>query len=433
MILKLGTVSPEVARWQKVLGLPQSGIFDAATDKATRAWQTKNGLDPDGVVGPKSLTKAGLVSQTNTWYPPKPNFGSPSNEERTRMFGSFAYKRKNSTDIVITDDWASKNIVKLHVPQLIGVEGFPKNGIILIHKRAAGPFMAFINEVQEKGLIDRIISWAGSFYPRFIRGSQQTLSNHSWGTAFDINAPENWLGAKPASVGKRGSLLELVPIANKHGFYWGGHYSSRLDGMHFELARIPQASYIQQTVSAQPVVSASLIGDEDVVKDLLPEGATNIPELAPEAPSNGGEMVKAEITPEGGVTVEKTDAGPTEKERIAIVKVGDDKTWYERLWLKITGKFSGDLATFSITEKLNQAQAFGLSSKFWLGLFAIVFIAGLVWLIHEFRKDSKQKKRDEEREKLMVNTNSTDGNLVQLISKEDVDLYRMQNYKIITA
>lgn len=437
MILKLGTVSPEVARWQGVIGLPQSGIFDAATDKTTRAWQIKKGLDPDGVVGPKTWAASGVISQTNTWYPPKPNFGSPTNQQRTQMFGSFAYKRKNSTDIVITDDWAQKNIVKIKIPQLVGVSGAPKDGVILVHKRAADPIRAFFQEVEDKGLKDRIISWAGSFYPRFIRGSQSTLSNHSWGTAFDINAPENWLGAKPAALGKRGCLLELVPIANKHGFYWGGHYSSRLDGMHFELAKIPQASYIAHTTSTPPVPSVTaapdpLVDDDDVASNLLPEGATSIPEAAPESAGNGGETVKAEITAGGDVTVEKSGT-PTEKERIAVVKIGDGKSWYERLWLKISGKATGDIATVGITDKFEQAQAFGLSYRFWYAVAAIIIIASLVWLIHEIVKDYRQKKKDDAREALIVQTNSTEGNIVQLIDKGDVDLYRMQNYKIVTA
>lgn len=46
----------------------------------------------------------------------------------------------------------------------------------------------------------------------------------------------NPLGARPALVGQKGSVRELVPIANKWGFYWGGHYSGRKDGMHFEVA-----------------------------------------------------------------------------------------------------------------------------------------------------------------------------------------------------
>jgi hypothetical protein len=37
-------------------------------------------------------------------------------------------------------------------------------------------------------------------------------------------------------------VRELVPIANQHGFYWGGHFrynkhTDQSDGMHFEWAR----------------------------------------------------------------------------------------------------------------------------------------------------------------------------------------------------
>jgi hypothetical protein len=41
----------------------------------------------------------------------------------------------------------------------------------------------------------------------------------------------------PALVGQKGSVREIVPIANEFGFYWGGHFT-RKDGMHFEIAKI---------------------------------------------------------------------------------------------------------------------------------------------------------------------------------------------------
>lgn len=67
---------------------------------------------------------------------------------------------------------------------------------------------------------------------------EDAASNHAWGTAFDINVPWNGLGATPALVGARGSVRKLVPLANEHGFYWGGHFNGRPDGMHFEIAQI---------------------------------------------------------------------------------------------------------------------------------------------------------------------------------------------------
>jgi D-alanyl-D-alanine carboxypeptidase len=73
------------------------------------------------------------------------------------------------------------------------------------------------------------------FEPRFVRGSTATLSNHSFGSAFDINSKWNERGHRPALVGEKGSTLELVPIAHKWGFWWGGHFTTP-DGMHFEVA-----------------------------------------------------------------------------------------------------------------------------------------------------------------------------------------------------
>jgi len=73
--------------------------------------------------------------------------------------------------------------------------------------------------------------------PSFIRGWRTTLSNQSWGTAFDINAAWNGLGRRPPLVGEKGSVRELVQLANQHGFYWGGHFSKRPDGMHFEVGQ----------------------------------------------------------------------------------------------------------------------------------------------------------------------------------------------------
>lgn len=45
-------------------------------------------------------------------------------------------------------------------------------------------------------------------------------------------------GSRAALVGKRGSVRELVKIAATHGFYSGGFFRSRPDGMHFEAAKV---------------------------------------------------------------------------------------------------------------------------------------------------------------------------------------------------
>ncbi len=106
------------------------------------------------------------------------------------------------------------------------------------HKAAQKQLVELWLEWETAGLLDRILSFDGSFVPRFQRKSTTKLSNHAFGSAFDINAAFNPLDAEPALYGQRGCVRELVAIANKHGFYWGGHFMTREDGMHFEVAKI---------------------------------------------------------------------------------------------------------------------------------------------------------------------------------------------------
>jgi hypothetical protein len=77
--------------------------------------------------------------------------------------------------------------------------------------------------------------WGYAF--RMIRGSTDKLSNHSSGTAIDLNATKH-------ALGKRGTFpAEKVPmiraLAKKYGMIWGGDFRSRPDEMHFEMAVTP--------------------------------------------------------------------------------------------------------------------------------------------------------------------------------------------------
>jgi len=91
---------------------------------------------------------------------------------------------------------------------------------------------------QSANLTEKILSWGGSWVPRFVRGSRTSLSNHAWGTAFDINHQWNGLGIRPTLRDEKGSVRDLVEIAYQNGFYWGGWFKSRPDGMHFEAYKI---------------------------------------------------------------------------------------------------------------------------------------------------------------------------------------------------
>lgn len=180
---------------------------------------------------------------TPNWMPPAPDFPPLiSTADRQRVFGAFRFAPApvpgNPEAIRILDNWAQENVVRVVIPQLVGVQGAPTDGAVWFHKKAIGQLLGLFEAWEKAGLIHLVETWAGSFVPRFIRGSRSQLSNHAFGTAFDINAAWNGLGAQPAKVGMHGSVRELVPIASKYGFFWGGHYSRRRDGMHFEVAKL---------------------------------------------------------------------------------------------------------------------------------------------------------------------------------------------------
>ena len=260
LILRLGSSGDEVRRWQffligrKLLKDVADGSFGPNTRKATKAFQRLNGLTDDGSVGPKTLAKAldagfdpGFVDPSGTVtgpsFPPRPPLPPlVGNQERAALFGKFAFTAApspgNPEAIRITDDWEGRNIVRVEIPALSGVKGAPASGTVRVHKAIADQFVSLWDRWRKDGLATLVLTWDGSFVPRFVRGSRTVLSNHSFGSAFDINAALNPLGAMPALVGKKGSVRDLVALANAHGFYWGGHFDGRPDGMHFEAARI---------------------------------------------------------------------------------------------------------------------------------------------------------------------------------------------------
>ncbi len=72
MVLKRGDNNETVKKIQAFLGIEQVGNFGPKTEEAVKAWQTKNGLTADGIVGPASLAKMGITvdSKPATSTPP---------------------------------------------------------------------------------------------------------------------------------------------------------------------------------------------------------------------------------------------------------------------------------------------------------------------------------------------------------------------------
>ena len=72
---------------------------------------------------------------------------------------------------------------------------------------------------------------------RDIRGVTGKLSNHSSGTAIDLNASKHSLGKVGTFPNEKVAMIRA--LAKKYGLIWGGDYRNRKDEMHFEIALPP--------------------------------------------------------------------------------------------------------------------------------------------------------------------------------------------------
>lgn len=269
--IKTGAFGPIVKSIQTFLlgagyGLGAAdGQFGLKTHSAVLSYQTAEGLKADGIVG--NLTLGRMLAQgfvlmptpdndESGAYPPgfplRPNFAPlTTNAARAQVFGTFDYvpapEPGNPEAIRITNDWDDRNIVLTVIPQL-KKRGLSQTGNARMHRLVEQQTLALWLAWEIEGLLDLVLSWEGMYVPRFVRGSRSTLSNHAFGSAFDINAGTNGLGRTPVAVGTRGSVRELVPTAHKFGFYWGGHFS-RADGMHFEVSQVMTPEAVAETLT----------------------------------------------------------------------------------------------------------------------------------------------------------------------------------------
>lgn len=132
-------------------------------------------------------------------------------------------------------DFRTKNIVKVTAGGIT----------VSVHKDLSFLWTGFLTEITDPKigykLNGRADDWGYSF--RAIRGYEQKyadtkdlhyLSNHSWGTAVDLNATTNPM----TSDGRVHTDMPMAVIqaAKNWAFSWGGFYTGkRKDPMHFEM------------------------------------------------------------------------------------------------------------------------------------------------------------------------------------------------------
>ena len=145
----------------------------------------------------------------------------PTGGSVAQAVGSFSYTPHADGTVTPDPKWVAASIRTEEMPIIGRVTG---NKVMLPQLRGA------LNEVVTAGLSKAIYQYGGCYVPRYIAGSH-TLSFHSFGTAIDLNVPDNQRG----TVGKMDR--RVVAIFNRWGFAWGGtwHYT---DPMHFELERL---------------------------------------------------------------------------------------------------------------------------------------------------------------------------------------------------
>jgi hypothetical protein len=142
------------------------------------------------------------------------------------VFGEFsAYPRSDDPAYLNVDPaWYDANIQTRSVPLL---------GDVTCNVRLFRPLVGALTDVQAAGLGGEIHVYSGCYAARTIaRSPTAPPSNHAYGAAIDINAPENPYGATPTMDPR------IVKIFQRWGFLWGGKYLTP-DGMHFEYGGPP--------------------------------------------------------------------------------------------------------------------------------------------------------------------------------------------------
>jgi len=119
----------------------------------------------------------------------------------------------------------------------IGIKSYPVPGTTIKLRCAekvapllvgfAAEFHTLIEPIDTGGLDD----WGYCF--RMVRGTTDKLSNHSSGTAIDLNATQHPLGE--VGTFEAGKVPMIRALAKKYGLTWGGDYKNRKDEMHFEV------------------------------------------------------------------------------------------------------------------------------------------------------------------------------------------------------
>lgn len=125
-----------------------------------------------------------------------------------------------------SEDQAAIGIKSYKVPGThLKIRCAEKVAPLLVH------FAAEFNELIEPIEGGTFDDWSYAF--RKVRGSDTVVSNHSSGTALDLNSLLHPLGKVNTFNALKVPMLNALCV--KYGLKWGGNYKGRKDEMHFEI------------------------------------------------------------------------------------------------------------------------------------------------------------------------------------------------------
>ena len=194
------------------------GHFGPRTEKALEAFQKAKGLAADGIYGPKSRAAlaVALGDKAPAPAPVKDGFDPPAVAPGARPK---VPKGRAGIESVFGRPGSHQTTVKLP----LGPGGREVN--VRLHEKLVPVMKAMLAEAKDKGLLKYIHTFDGMYnYRTKNNNPSSSLSTHSWGIAFDINASE----------GTRGKVNpQLAAVFEKYGFKWGKSFN---DEMHFQYA-----------------------------------------------------------------------------------------------------------------------------------------------------------------------------------------------------
>jgi hypothetical protein len=151
-------------------------------------------------------------------------------------FGQFYYRDTGGGTIEIDPRWIAENIVTIKLPGI--------NRYVQVHKNARDNFIQAFKYIEngtaiingrQVALLSLMETIDGTFVSRHVNWDpSEGLSNHSWGTAIDINADSHFRYVNPNWEPDDPNYILWVKAFRPAGFSWGNSYS---DSMHYEVIK----------------------------------------------------------------------------------------------------------------------------------------------------------------------------------------------------